>query len=97
MLLEAHCLLMVAIPCDKSLIDVFYISNFNISVEGDRATSIAYVYARHYLPTEQGGNAFDVNGYYTEQLLRTESIWQIIAINFSIRWTEGNPNLVLAM
>ena len=74
-----------------------YISNFNISVEGDRATSIAYVHARHYLPTEGGGNAFDLNGYYTEKLLRTESSWQITAIKLSIQWTEGKPEKVLVM
>lgn len=74
-----------------------YISNFNISVEGDRATSIAYVYARYYLPTEQGGNAFDLNGFYTENLVHTESSWQITAIKLSIRWTQGNPEEVLVM
>lgn len=74
-----------------------YISNFNISIEGDRATNIAYVYARHYLSTERGGNAFDVNGYYTEKLVRTQSSWQITAIKLSVRWTEGNPEAVLVV
>lgn len=74
-----------------------YISNFNISVQGDRATSITYVYARHYLPTEPGGNTFNLNGYYTEKLLRTKTSWQITAIKLSIRWTEGNPEDVLVM
>lgn len=74
-----------------------YISNFNISVEGDRATSIACVYARHFLSTEEGENAFDMNGYYTEKLLRTESSWKITAIKLSVRWMEGKPEKVLAI
>lgn len=74
-----------------------YVSNFNISVEGDRATSIAYVYARHYLSTEQGANTFDLNGYYTEKLLRTENSWQITAIKLSVRWTKGKPENILVV
>ena len=74
-----------------------YISNIDISVEGDFATSVAYVFARHYLPTEQGGSAFDLNGYYTEKLRRTNSNWLITAIKLSVLWTEGNPQQVLAM
>ena len=74
-----------------------YISNFNISVESDQATSIACVYARHFLSTEEGENAFDMNGYYTEKLLRTKSSWQIAAIKLSVRWMEGQPEKVLSM
>lgn len=74
-----------------------YISNIDVSVEGDRATSIAYVFARHYLPTDEGESTFDLNGYYMEKLVRTNSDWQINVIKLSVGWTVGNPQQVLAL
>jgi hypothetical protein len=43
------------------------VTNHVITLDGDEANCIAYVQARHHLPSEMGGGDQIMYGYYTER------------------------------
>ena len=66
------------------------ITNHVITVEGDTATCIAYVQARHYLPNDTGDHTQTMFGYYTNHFIRTTEGWKIKKCKLSISWNSGN-------
>ena len=52
------------------------ITNHVINVEGDTATCVAYVQARHYLPNDTGDSIQTMFGYYTNGFIRTRAGWK---------------------
>ena len=69
-----------------------YISNFDISVEGDNATCQAHVRAMHFLPNE-GESMLEMGGYYEAKLVRIAQDWKIKSWKFTILWSRGNEEL----
>ena len=67
--------------------------NHVVTVDGDDATCISYMYAQHYLPEAEGGDTFVMRGYYTNVMKRTPDGWKISGLTQHLSWTEGNPNL----
>jgi hypothetical protein len=67
-----------------------YNSNVTIKVNGDEATAVVYLKARH-LPADdpEGRKFWDVGGYYTDRLVRTPDGWKIATVKFTQTWTEG--------
>ena len=66
------------------------ITNHVITVSGDEATCVAYVQARHYLPSESGENEQAMFGYYTNRFVRTADGWKIRACKLTVNWSTGN-------
>ncbi len=60
------------------------ISNFNISINGDEATSVAYVQAQHYNPD----SLMTIGGYYSNKLVRTPDGWRIKELQLNQTWTK---------
>ncbi|WP_176594053.1 nuclear transport factor 2 family protein [Sphingobium sp. EM0848] len=54
------------------------IGSLLVDVEGDRATSRAYVQARHQRPSDPYGPVFDSNGEYVDQWERRPEGWRIV-------------------
>jgi SnoaL-like domain len=53
-------------------------SNHRIELNGDRATCITYIIARHVRKDAKGGQSiYDVGGYYTNEMVRTADGWKI--------------------
>jgi SnoaL-like domain len=69
------------------------ITNHVITLEGDQATCVAYVQARHHLPNEKGDSEQVMYGYYTNRLVRTAEGWKIRARKLTVRWNEGNMHI----
>jgi hypothetical protein len=65
-------------------------SNFRINLDGDRASTIVYFQATHYLPNDQGDNHWTLAGYYNHDLVRTNLGWKIRKYTLNTVWTEGN-------
>ena len=61
------------------------ITNHVITIEGDRATCVAYVQAQHYNPE----NMLTVGGYYTNTLVRTAEGWKISKLKLTSTWTQN--------
>jgi len=54
------------------------VSNFEIHVDGDRATSRVYFYNPMARPKPEGGvSMFFIGGYYVDDLVRTSDGWRI--------------------
>lgn len=60
-----------------------------ITLEGDSATCVTSMTARHQL----GDEAQSMGGYYTERFLRTAAGWKIAACRLNITWEEGDRAL----
>jgi hypothetical protein len=65
-------------------------SNVTIKVNGDEATALVYLKARH-IPTDDPDckRLWDVGGYYTDRLIRTANGWKIADLKFTQTWSEG--------
>ncbi len=59
------------------------ITNHTITIEGDKATCIAYLQAQHFNTT----NSLLVGGYYTNSLVRTPEGWRICKLQLMTTWT----------
>lgn len=62
-----------------------------LSVEGDAATSEAYVQARHAGIGKLAGEVFDTNGEYVDTWTRREGAWLIVRRDVSWLTLSGNP------
>jgi 3-phenylpropionate/cinnamic acid dioxygenase small subunit len=69
------------------------ITNQVITIDGDEATCVAYVQARHHLQNETGENDQVTYGYYTNRLVRTAGNWKIRARKLTIVSNQGNMEL----
>jgi hypothetical protein len=69
------------------------ITNQVITLDGDEATCVAYVQARHHLPNETGGSEQVMYGYYTNRFVRTAEGWKIRARKLTVLWNEGNMEI----
>ncbi len=61
-------------------INLHFITNVSVEIDGDRATSRCYFHAPMGRVEEGGGQLVITNaGYYDDQLVRTEAGWRIAA------------------
>jgi len=68
-------------------------SNYRIDLDGDRASTVVYFQATHFLPNDQGDNHWTLAGYYNHDLVRTSGGWKIKSYTLNTVWTEGNRAL----
>ena len=68
-------------------------TNFLITVDGDRASAIVYLRAMHYLPNNLGDNSIECGGYYKNNYVRTANGWKIKKINLNYLWWSGNQHI----
>jgi 3-phenylpropionate/cinnamic acid dioxygenase small subunit len=66
------------------------ITNHVITIDGDEATCVAYVQARHHFPNTTGASDQTMFGYYTNRLARTPDGWKIRACKLTVTWNTGN-------
>ena len=71
------------------------VSNHQVSIDGDTATSRCYLHAQHTLTGTEGGDNYVMAGRYIDKLVRVDSEWRITERQLMLDWTEGN-NRVLA-
>ena len=70
------------------------VSNHQVRVDGDVATSRCYFVAQHTVAGTEGGPNFIVAGRYEDALLRTAAGWRIRRRELSVTWTDGNPKVL---
>tara|TARA_Y100001954_G_C15527852_1_gene462612 strand:- start:220 stop:675 length:456 start_codon:yes stop_codon:yes gene_type:complete len=71
------------------------VSNHQVSIDGDTASSRCYLHAQHTLTGTEGGDNYVMAGRYIDKLVRVDSEWRIAERQLMLDWTEGN-NRVLA-
>ena len=70
------------------------ISNHDITIAGDRATSRCYLHAQHVRHAAEGSPNFIVAGRYEDDLERTAAGWRIRRRVLTTMWTDGNLAVV---
>jgi hypothetical protein len=71
-----------------------FLSNLDITVDGDRGTVISYVRAEHVLPNTAGDAMFTIGGYYTDSVVRVDGQWKICRKQLTVLWNSGNPQVL---
>ncbi|WP_150294158.1 nuclear transport factor 2 family protein [Sphingobium estronivorans] len=72
------------------------IGSLLVDVEGDRATSRAYVQARHQRVDDAAGPIFDSNGEYIDQWERQPEGWRIVRRDVIWAAHAGDPGILHA-
>ena len=70
------------------------ISNHQVLLDGDRATSRCYLHAQHVRRDAEGGPNYIVAGRYEDDLERTTDGWRIRRRVLTTMWTDGNLGVV---
>jgi hypothetical protein len=68
-----------------------HLVNFITSSE---ATCLSHVQASHWHPGAAGGEKWLLWGSYRHKLVRIDSVWLICAMKLTVKWQEGNKNLI---
>jgi hypothetical protein len=62
-------------------------SVYKVDVNGDRAQTLVYMHARHFIRESEGIHPpWDMGGYYTHHLERTASGWKVREYSLDITW-----------
>ena len=64
------------------------LGNYDITIDGDRASAQTYLHATHVAPPESGGAILIVGGTYVDELVRTPEGWKIAERELVSRWRE---------
>jgi hypothetical protein len=70
------------------------ISNHQIAIDGDSATSRCYLHAQHVRRGAEGSPNYIVAGRYLDRFVRTPEGWRILRRDLLVDWTEGNVRVV---
>jgi SnoaL-like domain len=70
------------------------ISNHQIVIDGDTATSRCYLQAQHIRRAAEGSPNYIVAGIYADNFIRTPTGWKIKHRTLTVLWTEGNQKVV---
>jgi hypothetical protein len=70
------------------------IGSILVDVEGDKASSQAYVQARHQGVANLGGAIFDSNGEYVDRWERREQGWRIVRRDAIWAAHSGDPGIL---
>jgi hypothetical protein len=68
-------------------------TNWDISVQGDRAYALVYMTARHWKATDLGASDYTQYGWYDVWLEKVGDGWLINRIKHDFQWVEGNNAL----
>lgn len=77
----------VAAALDPLELSQHRLSSIEVKLDGDRATSKAYLCAEHV----RNGERYTVGGHYLDAWERTPAGWRIAERQLVTTWTEGNP------
>lgn len=68
-------------------------SNIAIALDGDRATALVYMTARHWKATDLGASEYNQYGWYDVEFVRHGARWLIRRIKHDFQWVSGNNAL----
>lgn len=71
-------------------------SNFRITLDQHRATSVSHWVGHHFVPNLAGGEEFTLRAEYTDLLTRLNGRWYIIGLSARKLFTTGNPQVLLS-
>jgi hypothetical protein len=70
------------------------VSNHQVAVTGDTATSRCHLQSQHVRRGTEGGDNYVIGGYYSDRLVRTPAGWRIAHRDLFELWNDGNLAVV---
>jgi SnoaL-like domain len=62
-----------------------------VEINGNEATAVTYVIARHFLNgPDARQHALDEGGYYTHTLTKLDGVWRVRKLKYSQLWAHGD-------
>lgn len=68
-------------------------SNFDIKPDGDRASAVWYMTARHWKSTDLGSSIYNQYGWYDADFVRQNGEWKMSYVKHDFQWVDGNNAL----
>ncbi len=68
-------------------------TNWDISIDGDRAYALVYMTARHWKASDMGAPEYNQYGWYDVWFERAGDAWLINRIKHDFQWVSGNNAL----
>lgn len=68
-------------------------SNFVADIDGDTATAMTYMVARHFKMTDRGAAENTQYGWYDNKFEKQEGAWKITRLSHHFSWVSGNDGL----
>jgi hypothetical protein len=65
-----------------------FLTDYHVEVNRNDALCISYMQARHF---KQGQPTWDMGGYYTYHLVRSDDGWKIPKYTLTVTWEENRP------
>jgi hypothetical protein len=69
-------------------------TNWDISLDGDRAHALVYMTARHWKSTDNGVSHNTQYGWYDFWLRRVDGAWLMTKVKHDFQWVDGNASLL---
>ncbi len=69
-------------------------SNFDITLDGDRAHAMVYMTSRHWKSTDNGVSHNTQYGWYDFWLERRGGEWRMNRVKHDFQWVDGNASLL---
>lgn len=69
-------------------------SNHLVHVQGDSATSVLYMEAKHFRATDRGGSENVQHGWYENDFARIDGRWRITRLRQRLAWVTGNEGVL---
>jgi len=71
-------------------------TNHRVRQDGDQATCISAMQARHSLAGQADGGLYTLGGSYTNELERTPEGWRIRRCRLTVSWSQGSREIFVA-
>ncbi|MDH7464304.1 nuclear transport factor 2 family protein [Chitinophagaceae bacterium 26-R-25] len=82
----------------KFMFTLHMLSNFEVGIQGNKATAFCKGQAVHHLPNAEGGDLWTVFGTYDFALDNHGGNWHVSSMKLNLLYQDGNKQLpVLAM
>lgn len=68
-------------------------TNFHVDVDGESASGVWYMTARHWKATDMGASIYNQYGWYNTDFIHQNSEWKMSYIKHDFQWVDGNNAL----
>jgi len=65
-----------------------FLTDYHVEANGNDALCVSYMQARHF---KQSQPTWDMGGYYTYHLVRSDDGWKIPKYTLTVTWEENRP------
>lgn len=69
-------------------------SNPRVTIDGDQAHCIVYMQAEHFLDDQSPSRRYVIGGYYSNDLVRSGSVWKLVLVRLTVLWTHGDSSIM---